>query len=729
MNITDLKNTKLSGASLAVDTLAYIQNKKELGTAGAKENSAFRGWYYDSSFTSECQFTETGSIRIAESTSLYAKWVDEYSANLDWSTYQPVGKETKIYWTNEDVISLPVIEGRRGYDAGIYWYTQDTNEQVFNTQNLSRNVDLRGEWILNKPVVDIASSFIGSGLLEEQNGGDFLEFTYDESNKLTIKTQASHILDGFGINDKKFSYSYKWSTSSTSADLKLEKVSQSGTYTITVTAISPYGETASESSTVEVKINKKQLDMGTVTLADADVAYSGTVHSLFYDGAPVSNNVKASYSYYNQDGELLQVDNGVVSAGIYTVKAVFAKNNAQEAANYDTTTIEATLTVLPKQLVFERWEGVGSDWVDDAVIYNGQQRSYKMIVSGILPGETAELEYYADGNRVNTAVNAGNYTAEVIGVKNTNYTLSAIAEANLLKEWAINKKQVKVEKWQTNGSDWNGNVVEYDGTEKNVKAILQGAVNGEETLVKFTYATGGYTNSATEVNKYTATVLGVDNDNYYFDAEDPGVGGASKDWEITKRNIQVEISYANVIYNGELRGVTATISNIVASELESFEESFLEVFDFQGTSNDVEIEIVNVNTTLSRLTLSFKAKNADTYNVKINGLTTTNSDLTNNYALTVTASTFTINPKSLTVKKPSGASYVYDATEQELLVNIEGIIESDLENFDIDYLETEAVDGRVSGSVYQIVYKFTNAGDYTVGVSALNGSSTYIFAI
>lgn len=726
LRYSDLKNTAVNGASLAVDTLAYIQNSRELGTDGAKKNSAFRGWYYDGSFSSECQFTESGSIRIAESTSLYAKWVDEYSATLNWSTYQPVGETTKIYWTNDDVITLPVIEDRKGYDAGIYWYTQDTNEQVLNTQTLSRSVDLRGEWILNKPVVDISSSFIGSGSLEEQNNGDFLEFTYDESNKLTIKTEKSHDLDNFTINDKKLDYSYKWSTSSSSQDLKLQKVADSGTYTVTVTAISPYGETSSASSTVEVKINKKQLDIGSVTLADADVTYSGAVQRLYYEGTPNSTNVKVTYNYYDANGELLQVDSGVVSAGVYTVKAVLSKNNAQEAANYETATIEATLNVLPKQLVFDSWVGVGSDWVDDSVVYNGQQRTYKMIVSGILPGETAELEYYAEENRVNTATNAGSYTAEVVGVKNTNYTLSAISEANLSKSWSIEKKQVKVEKWQTNGSDWNGNTVEYDGTEKNVKAILQGAVNGEETLVKFTYATGGYTNSATAVNKYTATVLGVDNDNYYFDSEDPGDGGASKEWEIVKRNLQVEITSANVTYNGELKGITATVKNFVASELGDFEQSFRDVFDFQGTSNDVEIELIDVNTTLSRMTFSFYAKNAATYDVKINGLTTTNSELANNYALTAISGGFTINPKALTVRKPDGANYVYNAAEQELLVNIEGIVEGDLENFDIDYLDTTAVDGRVNGSVYQIIYKFTNAGEYSVGVNALNGSNTYI---
>ena len=42
----DLVNKGIAGASLSADTLAYIKNRNELGTNGAKANSAFRGCSY-----------------------------------------------------------------------------------------------------------------------------------------------------------------------------------------------------------------------------------------------------------------------------------------------------------------------------------------------------------------------------------------------------------------------------------------------------------------------------------------------------------------------------------------------------------------------------------------------------------------------------------------------------------------------------------------------------------
>lgn len=719
LRYSDLKNGSANGRGFEADTLSYIKNSRELGTDGIKAHSAFRGWYFDAEFKEECVFEEFDAYKFTETVSLYAKWLDECVATIDWDTYKPEGAETKLYWTSEDMAEFPVITDRVGYD-GVSWKTQNGNT-VFDTTDLTSDVNIRGEWVLSKPTVDISIDVdLQNGDFNISHDKNTVTFTYDENRNLDLSALKSHALDGINYRGETLYYTYLWERATDASyakaysSLNLKPVADADTYTLSVTAHSPYGETSASSTEIRVNINRKSLDIGTAILSNNETVYNGSPQTLSYSGdVPVGTNIKVNYAYYNSDDELCAEGNGVVNADTYIVKAIFEKNNSLEAANYETKELTAAYLIKPKSIGNVEWkgDGTGIGWNGSSVIYDGNEHSVIMDFDGRIGEDVVDLKY-----EDNTGKNAGHHTAVVVGIKNNNnYSLDGISNSVLRKAWVIEQKEITVTRWQFDGNVFVNDSVTYDANTHYVEAVTGGGVSGEN--VKFLYSNEGiYVNSSALAGSYTAKITGVGDSNYYFDVSSVS---AEREWNITKRQLQIGYTLSTLIYDGKEQAITATVSNFVGEDAAKCDKT---MFDFSGNSSSI-VTYGTPNAAEQSYVLSFAAVRAGSYNAALNGLASMQNGVMQNYSLVFSERSFTIRPKNISFTALNG-SLTYNGTEQDLIVEVNGIENADLISVKAEQFNTSAtvVRGEISSTEYRLIYRLKNAGSLLVAFNAFANS-------
>lgn len=708
----DLRNDSYTGGMIApsVDTLAYIRDNHELGTAGNKEASAFRGWYYDRALTQECRFTENGTVTFTSDSAIYAKWIDEYTGTLNWGTYVPDGQERTLYWTDEDMITFPIIEGRVGYTEGIKWYVGDSETQVLTSSNISENVTLNGRWALDLPVIDIEpyAQVTGDTSFVIATDKNTVSYTYDENQMVCLDSVMSHPLQGSTYNGISFSYSTDWtkvgdeSYSKADSTVKMSTVPEEGDYILTVTVRSPYGETASAQTRIRVNIAKKALDMGTVTLSNYEGEYSPEFQTTSCTGAVGSERVGITYKYYDENDEEISVMTGVKNVGRYKVRAFFSKTDLREQLNYETRELIAEFVIIPKQLVFEGWTGTN-------LTYNNREQSVTMNVSGIQASDVVNITY--EGN---SATDAGEYQARAISVDNPNYSLDTIDNAgDCVCEWTISPKNVTVSEWKLDNSNLANFNITYDGNMHSVSAVMDGVIAGNS--VNFIYDEQANTLSATDANNYKAKIIGVNNSNYKLD--ETNASQYEREWSIAKKQLVTTFTTdSNYEYNSTAKGVTANITGIVGKDVELFtNEKFL--YDGTTTSLSVADPIYDGG----KLVIRFSATNVSSYTASVSAIDTA-SDINKNYTLVGAQQEFTINPKRVVVENNN--VYTYNGQTQSLFLTVRGITAQDIGSISLgQFTTTGIVGGSVSGNNFNLEVSGKNAGAYPATVTAFNNSN------
>ena len=700
----DAAAAKNAGPSISVDTLAYTRNPHEVGTNGAKPRSAFRGWYYDERFAAECKLSESETVTFTTGASLYAKWIDEYEAKLDWGTYKPAEQKTSVYWTEEDLCVFPQITDRVGYSQGLYWTDTESGNRIADSAGMVGDKALHATWLLDAPAASI-KHMLANRTETEETTPNYAQFVYDETKELTLAAQQNHPL--FGTD-----YTYEWiklgddSYTNQAPIIQLKNVTESGDYLLRVTAHAPLGETSVTEVDYGVRINKKPLDMGTARLNDYNSTYNALAQTVHVDGAVTSDHVKTTYRYYrNSEGTktLVATNTGVKNAGVYAVEVLFEKDNAQEAANYASKTLTANMEIAPKMLTFVSWS-------QSEFTYNGQPRTVTMTFDGRLGADVINVIY--EGN---TQTNAGaHYRAVATAVSNSNYSLQQIqASGKHACDWRINPKTVTVQSWQRDGSGWNNFQITYDGNPHNVYAVPAGVVASDAAGFAFVYDTAhNSVNTATNAGHYKATVLAPANPNYQLDPE----ASVNREWEIVPKALAVQYITGNdLIYNGAVQSIEANITGFCGEDAKSFKLNMLNL-----TGNTATAATIDEQNRTGAFRFALQGKNAATYTANVHGLIVGGSNaFLNNYSLAeVTGKSFTIQKKLVTLSKQSG-SLTYNGGSQEFLVYVDNIVAADLSTFAKEQFTTNAAAGRVEGNRYALVYRATNAGSYPISVSAL----------
>lgn len=719
-------------STLVRDTTAYNADDHELGTEGAKADSAFRGWYTDSACSNEYKIATGEEMRFNKSMELYAKWVHEYTAELDWGNYKDnvVGVEKIQHWTDERAERLPGYEGRLGYSAGVSWHVGNLyGTAVSDTATLHNNVTLVAEWLLDKPAgIDILPNKMGDedGVYVSDDK-DTVSFTYDEARMVHLEAQeGTHALKDNGVT-----LSHEWFKQGNENEslgytlLELENVAQSGVYILRVTARATEGqETASSETKVNVSIGRKALDVAKsgVIFGTETREYSGGTQTLVCTDAEdyLSRNaidVKYEYTAKNASAGASLGSNGVKDVGEYHVKATFSKNNEAARANYEEESMEADFTITQKSITKATWKGKGSGWNGTNITYNKQLHEiYLEIGAGeVFPQDTVAFEYDESGTYTTKGTDAGDYTAKAFRLNNDNYKIGD--EIGLTCEWRIDPKEVTVQQWQINGRDNSSASVEYSGSAITVAAVLLGAEPGD--TVNFNYVTGGTeVVSATKAGSYRSKIAGVNNTNYTFDPETGDK--ATFDWNITKKKLILSFGEnESLTYNGQAQGVTATVTGFVGGDESHFEKNF-----FQYTAENLTDTPSNSG---GNYIIKFTATNAATYTVTFTGLNSEVSDeVLANYELQTSGSTmeksFTIAQKQLTFNT-AFRTYTYDGTTQNLYLAVEGIAASDLAGVQLSQFGTTATGGQQVSGVYCLVYQQKDAGNCAVQVQSFSNEN------
>lgn len=711
LTYASLANDKATGTAPSVDTLAYIRDSHELGTDGAKANSAFRGWYYDGNYVAKVDFTEQGEISLTESAKIYAKWVNEYNATLNWGTYIPNDEYTpddpydvppqKFYWTEEFDRNFPQVTNREGYSNGIVWTRAGTDDVYVNSNGITESIALKANWQFDAPEV---------GLIPELNGAVGTEtvthFTYDESKYLEISSEVSHSVENT-------LYIYEWYKGdvkiSGETGITLQNVLESGEYRLCVTATSPYSKAdAVESSTrsvnYSVTIDKKPLVISSTDVffpENNHLTYNGREQTFRVQGS-IPSDVTVSYVYTRENG--YSSTTGVINAAEdYLVEAIFTKSDRNEAANYETASKTSTLVVDPIVLATPTWS-------NRSFVYDKSEHAVYISFAEKIGLDDLGIIYQGDTSA--TAASDDYYSVTVVGITNSNYSLDGV-EPNLLScNWQIAKRPVTVQSWKLNGSEMTS--VTYTGAEHSVEAVISGVMQGD-THVRFSYE--GSTMAATNVGTYVAEVTGVNDSNYTFDDT------AEFEWAITPARLTVTFdSHGNPTYNGGAQGIYATVSGIVAADVSEFTA---DDFNTAGTTASVSLAAgENANS----LKLAFSATNAATYEAKINGLLSGGQHLANYVIDTAAEDSFSITPKQLTVVRPLDRTYSYNGESQRLDVYVEGFVnDADKQSARAQIAIAEGNNFAIESGNFIVYCYGKDADDYDVSILAIaEGSSNAI---
>ncbi len=713
----DLKNDKYDDRiAPSVDTLAYIEDSKEIGTMGCKENSAFRGWYFDRNFTNECDFAD-GNIVVSKDTAIYAKWIDEYTGKLIWgenTTYRPDGCPDTIYWTDDNTKVLPVITNREGYDAGIAWSVG--GQTVASTQEIIDSyikgnpdvtcenvINIQGNWMLNNPTIDInpypqKSDDLTYVVSPDKNT---VTFTYDETQEINLDGIMSHDFDG----TDGFVYSTEWykeggtgSVINPNATHKVKNVTESGTYILKVIATSPWGDQSYSETRISVQIVKKDLNIGEYELNNKTTVYNANKQTLTDNSVPVDSSIGVSFEYYDEKDNFIST-NGVKDAGTYKVVVIFAKTNAEEAKNYNTKELSAIMVITPQPLTFNSWSA-------DEFVYNASDRTVTLNVDGKYSGDVVNI-IYKEGS--NVAKNVGTYTAEAIGVDNKNYTI--IGMENTSHAWEITPKEVTILRWTLDGAITNDYTIVYNGEEHSIAAIPEGVFASDKEYIQFIYDESANTVAATNANKYVAKIIGINSDNYVLSESSV----ATQEWEIEKKIISVGLENSSFTYNGSVHVVNAILSGIVASDLDSFA---YEKFAYEGKSAGLGVSGKKDG---DNYVISFSAKDAAEYTAQISGIINS-ADINLNYAISTSSATLTIVPKLITITQPN--EYTYTGEMQTLSVVVNGIENEDIESVSYSQFTSNILtNGRRDGENYLLTMNAKDAKEYLYTVESFSNSN------
>lgn len=401
---------------------------------------------------------------------------------------------------------------------------------------------------------------------------------------------------------------------------------------------------------------KKTIDYGTyVAVFDGKVYLSDGSVNENYSFTPVANNDTTRYT---------------ISRATVNLSGIWNYTNEKHSGILNDSTIliynakpYAITTELDISSLFVRDDTGVRD--DIAIVYTGNE---------------------------NTHVGVGSYTAvasSLSGVYAANYRLPT---ENVSVSYVITPKLVNLV--------WSGheNLV-YNGQTRTITAIVKDGATADDDGLSYdgdSVSVSQYKDNAfSHADSYVAKAVGLDNTDYAINPESAGNG--TFNWTISPRPAEFDWLFTKVEYDGTLKTVTATISNLVPGD--------------------------SVNLTYKNN--SFVAKG--TYIAEITALDNTDYTLT---AATNVTHDWEITPIILAFGWSGGSGLSYDGTLQGLTLTVSNIAAADFASAEKLAILTETsptgvqtvAENRESRPL-KITFKATDAGTYGVTVTGIGGLS------
>ncbi|MGN1373297.1 MAG: beta strand repeat-containing protein [Candidatus Coproplasma sp.] len=414
--------------------------------------------------------------------------------------------------------------------------------------------------------------------------------------------------------------------------------------------------TSSAQATSNLAIAQKEISFGWEM--PVDHVYSGTAKTITatFDNDQLVGSDSISYYLHVNLIETITPYAVCIDAGMYDFVVYISNTDDYKLNN----TSKASYEITPL--------AVGVSWSNYDFTYNGLMQTPTATAKGVANDDYKELTVVSGGK-----INAGTYTATA-NCNDGNYTLT-----NNTLSYTIAKKALTVtanDCTAVYGNTLVNNGVDYDGFVNNETASVLG---GTVSYI--------FTNNYKTVGTYTDCVIpsGYTSDNY-------AITFKAGDLTITQRPITVGWqNTTNLVYNGEAKSVSATVTNKVAGD-------------------DVTIVVANGNKT-----------DAGDYVAEVTSLS---GETAGNYAINeVFSQDYTIAKAAVTIT-PHSLSQTYGDASKDLTETLTGIIyKKDSVNNDFTYslsretgnsVGTYTISVILSGDYYTNYVVTLNEGTYTI---------------
>ena len=751
LTLNDLKNQGEQTNSLIKDTLLYNENEHAFEGFESNDGYVFRGWYSDPSFVEEYELSNSQGVILSNDITIYAKWVKVKTLVLDWGAYRPYDQQyTELLYIDtqydEDNRKVPAlisengeVEERLGFNKLSWIYDNGTEQKVIkSTKELfgieEDNITVKAVWDLNTPNISYKTIENFNGDSKELNSSGN-KFMFDENRNIVLSINAKHISPEVSLSYK----IYKEGTSKEYLNVPnnnvdfgqtFHNVNESGNYTIEVLAAAKTGETALFTTTYNVEIEKKILDIDSYLPNHEKVVYNGESQKIpFEKESMIPSDVTYSilYEYNGTKNEAGPKD---VSAQAYLVTFVFEKMGP-EKDNYAVYEHDTTLRILPKE-VDVQWEQSDPKFNSNfEVTYNGEEHSLVPTVIGVCGEDTVNFTY----NQLDKKINIGTYTTIINGVDNPNYILLESAEETHWTHTFDIVPMKLISTWSHNAT----NVPTYDGNNQEYTLKINGLIGSDLEKVEtsdFTYS--GITNPQISNDGSTLTINFTFKDagNYQVSIEDftfenYQFNTMETEIVINKARLRGEFSENYDKYDGLVKTKYLTISGFKGDDNKLFDlES-----DFDISYGDLSVKL---DTTGKNAKISFDATYANDYIIKLNAITNNNYYIEEAISTTFTISTVALNGVWDTTKVTyNGYDQVFTYTIPGLFkddadnVTIEDfIINSDLEIVGVETSNTKGVNNNLKDLMIKVKAKDTGTYDFNLSdlydVTNFPGNGSYV---
>ena len=324
-------------------------------------------------------------------------------------------------------------------------------------------------------------------------------------------------------------------------------------------------------------------------------------------------------------------------------------------------------------------------WSEADFTYDGNQKQVSATINNLISGDNLYFTY-----KNNAFTDAGDYIAQIESLSNSNYTIEGVESTYA---WSIAQKELSIE-WTLDGT--SNFIVEYDGQIHVIDVIINDIIGSD--IVNATLEN----NSNKIADKYTATLVSIDNDNYKIPQE------ATKDYEITKKVVAL-VWYLDgvqgndsVVYDGMEHSVTATVYGAVDGEDITILGYVGEVVSGEGALTNGNVASLKA---VYKTTVSGISDNVN-YEISTDSISLEWSIRATELDIVFQENTLVYNGKAQGI-----TAIVYNVSAS----NISGVtlLTTGSTATDISY---EILDGK-----YYLYFNAVNSGDYTAIISGIDG--------
>lgn len=739
----DLESLKNSGAStntsFIVDTNNYNDNPYTKLESESNPGHVFRGWYRDSEYKVECDFSNISRTRFSEDTVVYAKWEKIQTIHLDWHTdYKPYNAVTKINYINstkdEENVSFPALDidggdiTRTGYTS-LKWeyngkYYEDVKGLVSENPDLPEEITLKAVWTLEKPTIEFV---VKNG--DEARPDHTPMYVFDGVKKFYEATMAHNAND--------VTLTYQWlldgkvireSQTSGFFNAEFRNVKDSGHYTLICTADNGHGVSSSAQTEFTITIEKRNLDNIFETPDPVSEVYNGLVHNISYDLTTEQKMFYSASILYDLDGDgTYESNKGPVNhKDEYYNALITISRSDDDRDNYNVRTLDAKIYVEQKD-VSANWVQTGTEFDGFNVTYSGAVKSLVPSIVGLIESDVDKGIKFITSTTGGDRITVGNYETTISGINfgsnPENYKLASSIEES--HTWSIVKKEL-TSSWKNSTFTYNGGnqyatLLIYGFNEEDATKLTLGNVNSNFGNVGAHSASYNSQASALEVlfdvknvGSYDVTLSSINDTNYSFTP-------THKTLTVDKATLTLSWENVNNTFNANELDKELTIKGFFSDDATKVELSNLGFIAGDTTNHTI------LNKSGNNVVVSFAALNQGTYSIGLSDI----SGL-DNYVLSTENRTNSLLIKPLLLHGLwSKTNKTYNSELQGALYTISGIPTSELSKFSLDdfetsingSLDTNGVSCYVDGEDLVLKFDKVNADIYSLQIAAAFATS------